>query len=96
MGGPVEPDELSAIFRASSAQSSATRVFDDVYVANGRDSIAAVLKDPRITELRVISGKAQWQHEQLLGEVMAGAVVRDPGQGRPAFQRPEGPLVHAG
>ena len=73
MGGPVEPEQVSAIFRASSAQSSATRVFDDVYVANGRDAIAAVLKDPRITELRVISGKAQWLHDQLLGEVMAGA-----------------------
>jgi putative transcriptional regulator len=73
MGGPVEPDEVSAIFRASSAQSSATRVFDDVYVATGRDAIGAVLKDPRITDLRVISGKAQWLHDQLMGEVMAGA-----------------------
>src|SRR5271156_838284 len=27
VGGPVEPDEVSLIFRASSAQSSATRVF---------------------------------------------------------------------
>src|SRR5260370_17012431 len=73
MGGPVEREQVSAIFRASSAQSSATRVFDDVYVATGRDAIAAVLKDPRITDFRVISGKAQWLHDQLLGEVMAGA-----------------------
>jgi putative transcriptional regulator len=73
VGGPVEPHEMSVIFRASSAQSSATRVFDDVYVATGRDAIAAVLTDPRITDFRVISGKAQWQHEQLLGEVMEGA-----------------------
>jgi putative transcriptional regulator len=81
-GGPVELDdvpvlhqhrELSVIFRSSSAQSSAMRVFDDVYVATGRDAIAAVLKDPRITDLRVISGKAQWLHDQLYGEVMAGA-----------------------
>src|SRR6266481_3073292 len=36
-GGPVAPDEVSAIFRASAAPSSATRVFDDVYVANGRE-----------------------------------------------------------
>jgi len=72
-GGPVEPDEMSVIFRASSAQSSATRVVDDVYVATGRDAIAAVLEDPRITDFRVISGKAQWLHDQLYGEVMAGA-----------------------
>ena len=64
---------MSIVFRAPSAQSSATRVFDDVYVATGRDAIAAILKDPRITDLRVVSGKAQWLHDQLLGEVMAGA-----------------------
>jgi putative transcriptional regulator len=72
-GGPVEPDEMSVIFRASSPQSSATRVVDDVYVATGRDAIAAILSDPRITDFRVISGKAQWLHDQLYGEVMAGA-----------------------
>jgi putative transcriptional regulator len=89
MGGPVEPDEVSAIFRASSAQSSARRVFDDVYVANGRDAIAAVLKDPRITELRVISGKAQWLHDQLLGEVMAGAWYVIPAKAELVFGDPK-------
>jgi putative AlgH/UPF0301 family transcriptional regulator len=73
LGGPVEIDEVSVIFRAPSAHSSATRVFDDVYVANGRNAIAAVLKDPAVTDLRVVSGKAQWLHDQLMGEVMAGA-----------------------
>ena len=66
LGGPVEPEDVSIVFRAPSAQSSATRVFDDVYVATGRDAIAAILKDPRITDLRVVSGKAQWLHDQLL------------------------------
>ena len=89
MGGPVEPDEMSAIFRASSAQSSATRVFDDVYVANGRDAIAAVLKDPRITDFRVISGKAQWLHDQLLGEVMAGAWYVIPAKPELVFSDPK-------
>ena len=89
MGGPVEPDELSAIFRASSAQSSATRVFDDVYVAVGRDAIIAVLKDPRITELRVISGKAQWLHDQLMGEVMAGAWYVIPAKAELVFSDPK-------
>ena len=89
MGGPVEPEEVSAIFRASSAQSSATRVFDDVYVATGRDAIAAILKDPRITELRVISGKAQWLHDQLLGEVMAGAWYVIPAKADLVFSDPK-------
>jgi putative AlgH/UPF0301 family transcriptional regulator len=89
MGGPVEPEEVSAIFRASSAQSSATRVFDDVYVASGRDAIAAVLKDPRIIELRVISGKAQWLHDQLMGEVMAGAWYVIPAKADLVFSDPK-------
>src|ERR1700730_8152563 len=89
MGGPVEPEEVSAIFRTSSPQSSATRVFDDVYVAVGRDAIAAVLKDPRITELRVISGKAQWLHDQLLGEVMAGAWYVIPAKADLVFSDPK-------
>ncbi len=71
-GGPVEPDVTSVIFRASSPIGSAARVFDDTYVATGNDAIAAVLKDPRITDLRVISGKAQWSRDQLDGEVMEG------------------------
>jgi putative AlgH/UPF0301 family transcriptional regulator len=89
MGGPVEPDEVSAICRGSSAQSSATRVFDDVYVATGRDAIAAVLKDPRITELRVISGRAQWLHDQLMGEVMAGAWYVIPAKAELVFSDPK-------
>jgi putative transcriptional regulator len=72
LGGPVEPDVTSVIFRASSPIGSAVRVFDDTYVATGNDAIAAVLKDPQISDLRVISGKAQWTRDQLDGEVMEG------------------------
>ena len=88
-GGPVELDEVSVIFRAPTAQSSATLVFDDVYVATGRDAIAAVLKDPRITDLRVISGKAQWLHDQLYGEVMAGAWYVIPAKADLIFSDPK-------
>ena len=88
-GGPVAPDEVSAIFRASAAPSSATRVFDDVYVANGRSAIAAILKDPRITDFRVISGKAQWLHDQLMGEVMAGAWYVIPAKADLIFSDPK-------
>ena len=80
---------MSIIFRAPSAQSSAARVFDDVYVATGRDAIANVLKDPRITDLRVVSGKAQWLHDQLLGEVMAGAWYVIPAKGDLVFGDPK-------
>ncbi len=72
LGGPVEPDVTSVIFRASSPIGSAARVFGDTYVATGNDAIAAVLKDPRISDLRVISGRAQWSRDQLDGEVMEG------------------------
>lgn len=73
LGGPVEPDEASVIFRASSTPGSATRIFDDTYVATGHDAIAGILKDPRFTDLRVILGKAQWLRDQLYSEVMRGA-----------------------
>ena len=72
LGGPVEPDVTSVIFRATSPIGSAVRVFDDTYVATGNNAIAAVLKDPQISDLRVISGKAQWTRDQLDGEVMEG------------------------
>jgi len=88
-GGPVEPDEASVIFRAPSAIGSATRVFDDVYVATGHDAVAAVLKDPRIADLRVILGKAQWLRYQLFNEVMAGAWYVVPAKSGLVFSDPK-------
>lgn len=89
LGGPVEPDEASVIFRASSAIGSARRVFDDVYVATGHDAIAAILKDPRVADLRVIAGKAQWLRDQLYGEIMAGAWYVVPAKSDLVFSDPK-------
>lgn len=88
-GGPVEPEEASVIFRAPSAIGSATRVFDDTYVATGRDAITAVLKDPRVADLRVILGKAQWLRDQLQSEVMAGAWYVVPAKSDLVFSNPK-------
>ena len=73
LGGPVEIDEPSVIFRSSSAIANSTRVFDSTYVATTHEAIAGVLKDPRVADLRVILGKAQWLRDQLYSEVMGGA-----------------------
>ncbi len=89
LGGPVEPDEESVIFRASSAPGSATRIFDDTYVATGHDAIAAILKDPRVTDLRVILGKAQWLRDQLYSEVMRGAWYVVPAKSDLVFSDPK-------
>ncbi len=89
LGGPVEPDEVSVIFRAPSAPGSATRIFDDTYVATGHDAIAGVLKDPRIADLRVILGKAQWLRDQLYGEVMGGAWYVVPAKPELVFSDPK-------
>jgi putative transcriptional regulator len=89
LGGPVEPDEVSMIFRAPSPVGSSTKVFDDIYVATGRDAITAVFKDARVTELRVIVGKAQWLRDQLLGEVMAGAWFIVPAKADLLFSDPQ-------
>jgi len=89
MGGPVEPDQASVIFRASSAIASATKVFGDTYVATGHEAIAAVVKDPRIADLRVILGKAQWLRDQLYSEVMAGAWYVVPAKSDLIFSNPK-------
>ncbi len=89
LGGPVEPDEESVIFRASSAPGSATRIFDDTYVATGHDAIAAILKDPRVADLRVILGKAQWLRDQLYSEVMRGAWYVVPAKSDLVFSDPK-------
>jgi putative AlgH/UPF0301 family transcriptional regulator len=85
----VDPDEVSVIFRASSALGSATRIFDDTYLATGHDAIAGVLKDPRIADLRVILGKAQWLRDQLHAEVMAGAWYVVPAKPELVFSDPK-------
>ncbi|HEY9157264.1 YqgE/AlgH family protein [Candidatus Binatus sp.] len=89
LGGPVEPDEPSVIFRASSAPASATRIFDDTYVATGHDAIAGILKDPQFADLRVILGKAQWLRDQLLSEVMRGAWYVVPAKSELIFSDPK-------
>jgi putative transcriptional regulator len=89
LGGPVEVDEASVIFRASSAPGSATRIFDDTYVATGHDAIAGILKDPRFADLRVILGKAQWLHDQLYSEVMRGAWYVVPAKSDLVFSDPK-------
>jgi putative transcriptional regulator len=88
-GGPLEPDEVSVIFRASSAIGSATRVFEDTYIATGRDAIVAVLTDPQIADVRVILGKAQWSRDQLASEVMAGAWYVVPAKSDLVFSDPK-------
>ncbi len=88
-GGPVEPDEVSVIFRAPSAIGSASRVIDDTYIATGRDAIAAVLADERIADVRVILGKAQWLRDQLSSEIMAGAWYVVPAKSVLVFSDPK-------
>ncbi len=89
LGGPVEPDQASVIFRASSAPGSATRIFDDTYVATGHDAIAGILKDPRFTDIRVILGRAQWLRDQLYSEVMRGAWYVVPARSDLVFSDPK-------
>lgn len=89
LGGPVDADEASVVFRASSAIGSSTRVLGDTYFATGHDAVAAVLKDPRITNVRVVLGKAQWLRDQLYGEVMAGAWYIVPAKADLVFSDPK-------
>ena len=89
MGGPVEPDEQAVIFRASSRIGSAKQVFGDVYVSTGQESIATILSDPRVADLRVITGKAQWLRDQLYSEIMAGVWYVIPAKSDVVFSDPK-------
>lgn len=88
LGGPVDRDQVSVIFRAPEPPASAERIFGDTYVTTGHDAIAAVLGDPRITELRVILGKAQWLRDQLYSEVMRGSWYIVPAKSDLVFSDP--------
>ena len=87
-GGPVETDELSVIFRAPEAIGSARHVFDDVFYAVGQNAIDSILKDKRVSDARVIAGKAQWLKDQLSGEVMAGVWYIVPAKSDLVFSDP--------
>jgi putative transcriptional regulator len=89
LGGPVEPEQASVVFRAPSAIGSATRIIDDTYLATGYEAIVAILKDPRISALRVIAGKAQWTRDQLNNEVMEGSWYVVPANSDLVFSDPK-------
>jgi putative transcriptional regulator len=75
-GGPVDAriGARSAIFRSKTPPDKATWVFGDVYVSFDPDAIAALAANPQqASALRVFVGRAQWDPEQLEGEVAAGA-----------------------
>ena len=73
-GGPVELTSPALLLRSSSPPDTSTRLFDNVFIITGGDSIAAILKRERSqSTLRLFLGRAQWTPEQLRGEVLQGA-----------------------
>ncbi|HXN85670.1 MAG TPA: YqgE/AlgH family protein [Candidatus Binataceae bacterium] len=73
-GGPVDNGEPTILARAANPIDKAIHLLDDVYVSTDHESIAAMIKDPaQSSDLRVISGRAQWKSDQLQMEITEGA-----------------------
>jgi putative transcriptional regulator len=85
-GGPVQPEAILALVRASSPSESARAVVGDVFVTGEMDDVRGALRDRDPgSRLRVYSGYAGWGKGQLANEVRAGGWVLDRADARAIF-----------
>jgi putative transcriptional regulator len=72
-GGPVKPDGLVFLVRASKPLARAQQVLKDVYFTGDKDWIETLLKRPDPTQgLRVYAGYSGWSPGQLQNEMQRG------------------------
>jgi putative transcriptional regulator len=85
-GGPVQPEAILALVRASWPSESARVVVGDVFVTGDMDDVRAALRDRDPgSRLRVFSGYAGWGKGQLANEVRAGGWALDRADARAIF-----------
>jgi putative transcriptional regulator len=74
VGGPVEPDTITALVRTLKAPPGGLRVADDLYVVQTRPGLEAALKESKGPEdLRIYLGYCGWSLPQLQNEVKLGS-----------------------
>jgi putative transcriptional regulator len=74
VGGPVEPDTITAIVRTTNAPRGAVRVAADLYVVQTKRGLEAALKESKGPEdLRIYLGYCGWTLPQLQNEVKLGS-----------------------
>ena len=74
VGGPVEPDTITALVRTTNAPPGALRIAADLYVVQTRRGLEAALKASKGPEdLRIYLGYCGWSLPQLQNEVKLGS-----------------------
>lgn len=74
-GGPVDINELSALFLSPKPSQEAIHLAGDLYVSFAPDFIEGILAKPKeeVREVRLFLGRSQWGTAQLHGEILHGA-----------------------
>jgi putative transcriptional regulator len=74
VGGPVEPDTITALVRTTNAPPGALRIAADLYVVQTKRGLEAALKASKGPEdLRIYLGYCGWTLPQLQNEVKVGS-----------------------
>lgn len=74
VGGPVEPDTITALVRTTNAPPGAVRVAGDLYAVQTKRGFEAALKGSKGPEdLRIYLGYCGWTAPQLQNEVKLGS-----------------------
>jgi putative transcriptional regulator len=74
VGGPVEPDTITALVRTANAPPGALRIGTDLYVVQTKRGLEAALKASKGPEdLRIYLGYCGWTLPQLQNEVKLGS-----------------------
>ena len=72
IGGPVAPNQVSVLYRYSSALSASMHVVGDIYVSGSESLLDTVLQMPASPPFAVYAGYAGWAPGQLEHEVDGG------------------------
>lgn len=88
-GGPVEPGQISYVFRGGDRPPETIVVAEQTYIARSADLLAALLRGARAhTGLRVVAGYAGWAPGQLENEISRGDWLVLPVDGTAVFDLP--------
>ena len=92
-GGPVDPGQVSYLFRGGEPAADSLMVADQTYLSSNAILLAELLGGKRAyTGLRVVSGYAGWASGQLENEIARGDWHLLPVDGAALFERPTATL----
>lgn len=95
LGGPVDVEAPSVVFRSDHASTAATELFGGVYASLDPDYVVQTLKSmPVSPDLRLYLGRAQWAPEQLYGEIQEGSWYIVPADPTVVFSTEPGQVWH--